>query len=84
MHTLRFVAETENDIQFRCVDCLQLIGFNREGVGEPCARLIDGQWTPPDDAGNYLNPCELIPPPTEEQDSIDPVTQSNQFRTPDA
>jgi hypothetical protein len=57
MHSLVFDLQTETDAVFRCVHCGAVIGFNKQGIGEPCAMQIDGQWQHPQNPDQWMTPC---------------------------
>jgi len=56
-HNWTVLRETEQDVVFSCANCQKEIGFNKEGVGEPCARMVDGQWVPSENPETWVGPC---------------------------
>lgn len=56
MHTLAFTSETPDDATFTCTGCGEVINFNKEGIGEPCATLVNGAWVPPVDYATWMKP----------------------------
>lgn len=57
-HSLVFQEETATDVVFRCVHCNRIIGFNKPGVGEPAAELVDGQWAHPPNPDQWMELCD--------------------------
>lgn len=57
MHSLIFKELTENDVIFECEKCGSVIGFNKEGIGEPCAKLINGAWVYPENPDQWMGGC---------------------------
>jgi hypothetical protein len=57
MHALTYLHETVTDAVFICSTCGEIIGFNKEGIGEPHASLVDGVWTPPENPDQWMSPC---------------------------
>lgn len=56
-HALVFDHETETDAVFSCTTCGAVIGFNKEGIGEPHAVLVAGQWQAPANPDQWMTPC---------------------------
>lgn len=56
IHALSFTAETVTDAVFTCAGCGEVIGFNKEGIGEPHATLVAGVWMPPGNYDTWMNP----------------------------
>lgn len=56
-HVFTFVEETEADHVFQCTRCLQLIGFNKPGIGTPNAIITEEGPQAPPEAHDYLTPC---------------------------
>jgi len=57
IHTLIFQEETATDAVFVCSACGKVIGFNKDGVGEPCATFDGMNWITPENADEYLGEC---------------------------
>lgn len=57
IHNLEFTGETTTDAEFKCLNCGKVIGFNKEGLGEPHSQNVDGVWVAPLCADEYLGEC---------------------------
>lgn len=57
-HALEFDHETATDVVFYCPKCQNVIGFNKQGIGEPCATgdAVTG-FIPPDNPDQWMGPC---------------------------
>lgn len=58
-HTLVFSSETANDINFTCIICGEVIGFNKPTVGSPSPSLVNGVWVPPSTPDEWMNATTL-------------------------
>lgn len=50
-HALVFTGESATDAMFVCTIC----GFNKAGIGEPHASMVDGAWIPPGNYDDWIN-----------------------------
>jgi hypothetical protein len=57
MHKLNFKEIVGNDVIFECELCGNIIGFNKEGVGEPSAKEVDGVWVHPENPEQWMGEC---------------------------
>lgn len=58
LHNLQLDHVNDIDVHFRCTQCDQVIGFNKPGIGEPCAiDNGDGTWAAPENADIWMSPC---------------------------
>lgn len=55
-HQLAFDHETATDAVFACAMCGEVIGFNKQGIGEPCATQVNGVWVPPANYNEWMKP----------------------------
>ena len=60
LHTFSFTAETDTNAEFTCVRCGTVLGFNKEGIGEPHATLHEGTWKMPEDWQKYTDECTAV------------------------
>jgi hypothetical protein len=58
MHEIIFDHEEGNDAVFKCIKCNAPIGFNKEGIGDPSAKFVDGVWVAPENYNDWMSPCE--------------------------
>jgi hypothetical protein len=73
-HNLIVQTVEATQVVFECLNCKQLVGFSKEGSGEPHVELHEGIWILPENAGVYINPCfklcetcgQLLPEPAAE------------------
>jgi hypothetical protein len=57
-HALVFTSVVGNDARFQCSVCGQIIGFNKEGIGQPYATDNgDGTWSHPDNPDQWMDIC---------------------------
>jgi len=59
MHAYAQSGETDTDILFTCTVCGNVLGFNKPGIGLPCAvDNGDGTYSAPENADQWSNqPC---------------------------
>jgi predicted RNA-binding Zn-ribbon protein involved in translation (DUF1610 family) len=61
MHELIFNEETETDVFFRCVQCGEIIGFNKPDIGKPCAVSVDkDEWQPAKNPDQWMGLCTTV------------------------
>lgn len=56
-HSLAPCGDTATDACFRCTRCGQSISFNKDPLSDPHASEVDGVWTPPENAHEWMAPC---------------------------
>lgn len=57
-HNLSFNYETTDDVVFLCLNCGKEIGFNKVGLGTPCAENVNGEWIHPENPETWMGNCE--------------------------
>lgn len=63
MHSFVVIGQTDTNVDFQCSNCMEIIGFNKPGVGEPSAVDNNGVWIPPEDVAKYVGPsCAAVIP----------------------
>jgi hypothetical protein len=63
LHVLVYDREEGDNAVFKCTKCDKEIGFNKTGVGEPCADDNgDGTWSHPEDPEQWMGPCPVEDP----------------------
>ena len=57
-HAFYFSSEDESNHYFTCFKCGYVIGFNKPGIGEPCADLSGSEPVFPYGGEKHATPCE--------------------------
>ena len=57
MHDLQFESENGVNVMFCCLNCGEVISFNKPGIGVPAAVKVAGAWNPAKDPEQWLGPC---------------------------